>query len=105
MSSLPTPPFFTSAPDWVCEVLSPSSQALDRVRKLAIYLEQWVSWAWLVDPLARTLEVFESRANRWTLAGAFEGDAVVRAVPFDTIEIDIGRWWVPGTGPTVPPGT
>ena len=105
MPSFPTGAFFTLSPDWVCEVLSPSSQRLDRVRKLAVYLEQGVSWAWLVDPLARTLEVFESLGHRWTLAGAFEGDVVVRAGPFDAIEIEIGGWWVPDAEPTVLPGT
>jgi len=104
MPAFPTDAFFTLAPDWVCEVLSPSTQRLDRVRKLAIYLEEGVTWAWLVDPLARTLEVFESRGNRWTLAGAYEGDAVVRAVPFDAIELEIGGWWVPGAEPAGEPG-
>jgi Uma2 family endonuclease len=103
MPAFPTAAFFTLAPDWVCEVLSPSTQRLDRVRKLAIYLEEGVTWAWLVDPLSRTLEVFESRGNRWTLAGAFEGDAVVRAVPFDAVEIEIGGWWVPGAEPVAEP--
>jgi Uma2 family endonuclease len=105
MPAFPTDAFFTLAPDWVCEVLSPSTQRLDRVRKLAIYLEEGVTWAWLVDPLARTLEVFESRGSRWTLAGAWEGDAVVRAVPFDAVEIEIGGWWVPGAEPAGEPGS
>jgi Uma2 family endonuclease len=103
MPTFPTAAFFTLAPDWVCEVLSPSTQRLDRIRKLAVYLEEGVTWAWLVDPLARTLEVFESRGNRWTLAGTFEGDAVVRAVPFDAVEIEIGGWWVPGAEPATEP--
>jgi Uma2 family endonuclease len=94
MPYFPTSAFFVLAPDWVCEVLSPASARLDRIRKLAIYLEQGVSWAWIVDPLARTLEVYESLGNRWTVAGAWEEDAVVRAVPFDAIEIEIGGWWV-----------
>jgi Uma2 family endonuclease len=98
MPSFPTTAFFTLSPDWICEVLAPSSARLERIKKLSAYLEQGVRWAWLVDPLARTLEVFESLGNRWTLAAAFEGDAVVRAIPFDAIaiEIEIGGWWVPG---------
>ncbi len=95
MPVLPTEAFFTVAPDWVCEVLSPSSGRIDRMRKLPIYLEHEVSWAWLVDPLARTLEVFERVAGRWTLASLHEGDATVRAVPFDAVEIEMGGWWIP----------
>lgn len=96
MPVFPTAAFFALAPDWICEVLSPASLRLDRVGKLAIYLEQGVGWVWLVDPLARTLEIFERSGDRWALAAAHEGDAVVRAVPFDAIEIEIGGWWVPG---------
>ena len=95
MPVLPTEAFFTVAPDWVCEVLSPSSGRIDRMRKLPIYLEHEVSWAWLVDPLARTLEVFERVAGRWTLASLHEGDATVRAVPFDAVEIEMSGWWIP----------
>jgi Uma2 family endonuclease len=96
MPVFPTGPYFTLAPDWICEVVSPGSQRTDRVRKLPIYLEHDVSWAWLVDPIARTLEVYERAANRWTLAGAHGGDETVRAVPFDAVEIELEGWWVPG---------
>ena len=65
------------------------------MRTLPIYLEHDVSWAWLVDPLARTLEVFERVAGRWTLASLHEGDATVRAVPFDAVEIEMSGWWIP----------
>ena len=99
MPELPDVAFFTLPPDWVCEVLSPATARIDRLKKLAIYAREGVEHAWLVDPIARTLEVFESRGNRWTLAGAYEGDAVVRAVPFDAVEIEIGGWWVPGAEP------
>jgi len=95
MPVLPTEAFFTVAPDWVCEVLSPSSGRIDRMRKLPIYLEHEVTWAWLVDPLARTLEVFERAAGRWTLAALHEGDVTIRAVPFDAVEIEMGGWWIP----------
>jgi Uma2 family endonuclease len=99
MPSFPTGPFFPIAPDWICEVISPSSQRLDRIRKLPIYLEHGVSWAWLVDPLARTLEVLERAGDRWTVAAAHEGSEVVRAIPFDAIEIPLEGWWVPEESP------
>ncbi len=96
MPVFPSAPFFTLAPDWICEVVSPGSQRIDRVRKLPIYLEHEVAWAWLVDPIARTLEIFERTIDRWTLFGAHGANEVVRAAPFDAIEIELEGWWVPG---------
>ncbi len=54
---MPHAAFFTQPPDWVCEALSPSTARFDRGRKLEVYAEASVSHVWLVDPLARTLEV------------------------------------------------
>jgi len=49
--------FISLAPDWVCEVLSPSTARWDRVKKVPVYARYGVDWVWLVDPVARTLEV------------------------------------------------
>ena len=95
MPVFPSEAFFTLAPDWICEILSPRSGRIDRMRKLPIYLEHEVSWAWLIDPLEKTLEVFERSGNRWTVAGRYEGDKTIRAVPFDAVEIEMGGWWIP----------
>ncbi|MBC7974213.1 MAG: Uma2 family endonuclease, partial [Myxococcales bacterium] len=80
-------------PDWVCEVLSPSSVATDRVLKLPIYARERVGHVWLVDPIARTLEVFARDADGWSLVAAWRDDAKVRAVPFDAIELDLAILW------------
>lgn len=85
--------FFTSAPDWVCEVLSPATMGRDRVRKLPIYAASNVSHVWLVDPLQRTLEVLQLNASSYSLVGLFEGEALVRAQPFDAIELNLGLLW------------
>jgi Uma2 family endonuclease len=95
---MPVPPstaFFTLEPDWVCEVLSPASGRIDRVKKLRIYREQGVTWAWLVDPLQQTLEVFQSDGEKWTVAGIYGGNEVVRAVPFDAVKIELTSLWIP----------
>jgi Uma2 family endonuclease len=94
MPELPDVVFFELAPDWVCEVLSPSTAGFDRVKKLPIYAEHGVSHAWLVDPAEQTLEVLELTASRWTLVGAYQGDAQVRAVPFAMVELPLARPWV-----------
>jgi Uma2 family endonuclease len=93
MPELPHAPFITLAPDWICEVLSPSTAGLDRVRKMDVYARQRVSWAWLVDPVEKTLEIYELAGDAWKRADAFEGDAKVRARPFDAIELDMSILW------------
>jgi len=86
-------PYFTLAPDWICEVVSPSTAALDRVRKLPIYARAGVRNAWLVDPLARTLEVLRLDAGRWAIVSVHSEDDHVRAEPFDAVELELGILW------------
>ena len=85
----------TLAPDWVCEVLSPSTEKYDRGDKREIYADGGVRHLWLIDPRIATLEVFELVGARWTLIGAFQDDATVRAAPFEAIEFQLGRIWPP----------
>jgi Uma2 family endonuclease len=86
-------PYFTLSPDWVCEVLSPSTAVVDRVRKLPIYARENVEHVWLVDPLLRTLEVLRRREGKWLVVDTFAGDAKIRAEPFDAIELELGILW------------
>lgn len=85
--------FITCAPDWVCEVLSPRTQRIDRVRKMPIYAREAVGHMWLIDPIAQTLEVYRRADPLWSLVAAFGGDTVARAEPFDAIELDLGSMW------------
>ncbi len=84
---------FELAPDWICEVLSPSTAAVDRADKLPIYARQQVSYAWLVDPLAQTLEVLKLSSQQWQLLETYRNDAKVRAEPFDAIELELATLW------------
>jgi len=95
--------FFDLAPDWVCEVLSPSTAALDRGRKLALYHQEGVSHAWLVDPRARTLEVYRRGERGWRLIARRGGEDVVRAEPFDAEPLALGLLWAPGSTPVPGP--
>ena len=95
MPFFPRVPFFTQAPDWVCEVVSPSTGRIDRSRKMRVYAREGVGHLWLVDPLTQTLEVYRLEARRWTVAAVYGGDDVVRAEPFAAIELALARWWVP----------
>jgi len=93
MPSMPDTAYSTVPPDWVCEVLSPSTASLDRVKKLAIYAREGVAFAWLVDPIARTLEVMRLGAGHWVLLSAHSGSEVVRAGPFIEIELPLTSLW------------
>ncbi len=98
MPTLPETAQFKVVPDWVCEVTSPSTQRRDRVLKLPFYGRAGVRHAWLVDPLAQTLEVYRLAGGLWQLAGAFGGDDVVRAEPFDGVDLPLAALW-PGPEP------
>ncbi|MBI4704011.1 MAG: Uma2 family endonuclease [Deltaproteobacteria bacterium] len=89
----PRAAFLSLAPDWVCEVVSPSTEDVDRAEKLPVYAREKVGHAWLVDPLVRTLEVFRLDGETYRLLRAWRGEAVVRAEPFDAIELELGALW------------
>jgi Uma2 family endonuclease len=92
----PSAPFLTLTPDWVCEVVSPATVALDRVRKLPLYAQHGVSHAWFIDPESRTLEVFQRLKRGWLYTACYEGDALVRAEPFSHLALQLGSLWLPG---------
>ena len=93
MPEMPDTPFFTLSPDWVCEVLSPSTAGVDRVVKLAIDLREQVQHVWFIDPLNETLEVLRHTGPAWTVAGNFGGVSTVRAEPFGDVELELGLLW------------
>jgi Uma2 family endonuclease len=93
MPRLPDTAYFTQAPDWVCEVLSPSTVQLDRAKKLRVYAEAGVRHVWLVDPVLHTLEVLRLEGARWTLVDTHAGAVTVRVEPFEAIELDLGALW------------
>jgi Uma2 family endonuclease len=80
-------------PDWICEVLSGSTEVVDRGEKMAIYAREGVAHAWLVDPVTRVLEVYRLERGRWNAIATHRGDAVVRAEPFEAIEIELALLW------------
>jgi Uma2 family endonuclease len=86
---------FQQAPQWVLEVVSPGTCRIDRVLKLPIYAREGVAHAWLVDPLVRTLEVYRLKGKHWLLAATHGGDEIVRAEPFEAMELAMARWWLP----------
>jgi Uma2 family endonuclease len=94
MPEVPTSHVFSIAPDWVCEVVSPSSGRLDRIKKLPIYAHEGVKHAWIVDPVQQVLEVRTLRGNDWVTRD-YDGAEPVRVPPFEEIEIDLTLVWGP----------
>ncbi len=94
LPAVPAQPWLSVAPDWICEVLSPSTARIDRGRKLPIYARAGVSHAWLLDPRDRTLEVLRLRDGAWTIAAVHTADAEVRAEPFETFSIALHELWL-----------
>ena len=99
MPVFPRTAAFVQAPDWACEVISPSTAVIDRSRKMRIYAREGVGHLWFVDPLLKTLEIYRLEGGRWVVVGTHTGDDVVRAEPFDAAELVLGRWWVPEAPP------
>jgi len=93
MPEMPHTAAFTLAPDWACEVLSPSTATLDRARKMAVYAREGVKHFWLVDPVLRTLEVYRLENGRWSLLGTHAGAVTVHAEPFEALALELGALW------------
>jgi Uma2 family endonuclease len=98
MPRFPRSAYVTLAPDWVCEIHSPSTRRIDRTDKRAIYGEHGVGWLWLVDPEDRTLEAFAMGEAGWTLIAALGADAQVRVAPFDAVSFPLGSLWADDGG-------
>jgi Uma2 family endonuclease len=94
MAKVENVPYFTLAPDWLCEVASPSTEKTDRSRKLPIYATEGVKHVWIIEPARRTLEVFRLVGQDWLLLGVHKDDDRVRAEPFEAIELDLALLWM-----------
>ena len=94
MPAIPKSHIFDVIPDWVCEVISPSSGRLDRIKKMPIYAREGVLHAWIVDPEQQVLEVRTLRDGRWSLQ-EYGSEDKVRLAPFEAIEIDLTLVWGP----------
>lgn len=84
---------YTVVPDWVCEVLSPSTQKMDRTEKLPLYARAGIEHVWIVDPLLFTLEVYRLVGEHYSLWLTASEDDRVRAEPFDAVELELGLIW------------
>ncbi len=102
MSAPPAAAYFTLVPDWVCEILSPSTRALDQVAKMDLYAREAVGHLWFVDPEARTLAVHALRDGRWRLVESVQGEAEVAPPPFSAAPFKLGDLWWAAPAPSEP---
>ena len=93
MPDYPDAPYFTIAPDRVCEVLSPSTRNLDLGGKRQIYAREGVKHLWFVEPVDRSLQAFELRAEGWVALGTVHGTEAVSLPPFDDIDFPLDALW------------
>ncbi len=94
MPAIPRDPAMTVAPDWVCEVISPTTGRIDRGRKMRIYAREGVAWLWLVDPVLRAIEIYALANGEWIVKTVHATDTPARLAPFDAIELDVTQWWL-----------
>ena len=104
MPVFPDTAYFTLAPDWVCEVLSPSTRKLDLGGKSAVYARAGVGYLWFVDPIARSLEANVLRGGKWVEIATLYNDATVSLPPFEAISFNLGDLWPPPTVHKAVPG-
>ena len=93
MPVYPDTAYFTLAPDWVCEVLSPSTRKLDLGGKSAVYARAGVGHIWFIDPIARSLEAKVLRGGKWVEIATLHDDATVSLPPFEAISFSLGDLW------------
>ncbi|MEM1035339.1 MAG: Uma2 family endonuclease [Pseudomonadota bacterium] len=91
---LPQTAFFEQPPDWICELLSPSTARHDRINKMTHYREFGVVYAWLIDPVAKTLEAYRVSDGQWLQIAALGEKGSVKVDPFDAISFNLEALWV-----------
>ena len=89
----PTKAWFEIAPDWVCEIISPSTEKYDKGDKRRIYATYEVGHLWQVDPRVKSLEVFARQDLDWLLTNTFFESETVTAAPFQELAFPLDRLW------------
>lgn len=93
LPAMPSDAYFSLPPDWVCETLSPSTETIDRGKKLGIYAREGVTHLWLANPLTETLESYRLESGRWSLLATHAGDVEARVEPFEAVALELWRLW------------
>ena len=86
--------FSEVVPNWVCEVLSPTTRHIDLGRKRDIYAREGVSHHWIVEPKERTLQVSELSGGKWLPISTLSDAERVSVPPFEKLNISLSRLWL-----------
>ncbi len=97
--TIPNAAYWTLAPDWLCEVLSPSTRAIDLGAKSRIYARNGVTHMWLIDPEDRSLEAFELRGGHWVSLARLIENQSVSLPPFESVSFPLGILWIDSQRP------
>ena len=95
MPELPVDEPIRVVPDWVCEILSPTTRRHDMLRKQPYYAKVGVPFMWLVDIEARVLTVYRLESSDWRMIGTYCDESEARIEPFDAVALELGDWWPP----------
>jgi Uma2 family endonuclease len=93
LPELPEENWISVSPDWICEVLSPSTVRVDRVKKMPKYAQAGVPFLWMIDPANKALDVFKLESGKWVLASSYVEDDKVHAEPFQEMELELALLW------------
>jgi Uma2 family endonuclease len=96
MPKLPEGAPIRVVPDWICEVLSPTTRGYDQVTKRRFYPRIGVEWLWYVDVEARSVTVSRLAGEKWIEVAVHGDDEKVRLEPFASVEIELASWWEAG---------
>lgn len=94
MPTIPKDHRFEVVPDWICEILSPSTAKKDRTIKMPLYAKYQVNYLWLIDPLLKTLEAYQLKDKAWVLIATAKDDEVVFIPPFDALALSLKDLWI-----------
>ncbi|MBF0224218.1 MAG: Uma2 family endonuclease [Desulfobacterales bacterium] len=94
LSKFPKTNYISLSPDWICEVLSPSTEKTDRAKKMPIYAQFGVPYLWIINPIEKTLEIFKLSGKQWIVLAIYAEDDKFRDEPFQEIEIDLQNLWI-----------
>ena len=81
-------------PDWICEILSPTTRRHDHLVKMPFYARIGVAFAWLVDAESRLVFAHRLDAGEWRPIGTFSDETEARIPPFDAVPLNVSAWWM-----------
>jgi Uma2 family endonuclease len=90
---LPKTSFIQVAPDWVCEILTPSTQSIDRFTKMPAYAAAGVGSLWLLSVINHSIEAYRLGGGTYELVATHRGDRRVRVEPFAEFQLELATLW------------